>query len=155
MRFCSSLSKHIPYHPYKLSQALNTNWNIPNLCCHFHFSVLQVNFHSTIQRVSKQARYLGSILGLQASCTKAQTPLKLATLLYTTQAETGKTMDFYLSIQTWLSLGLWMKHVLLIALKPSMYLLFIYIEYAVRILAMNIEEKLGQKLGMKKLSLVS
>ena len=47
-----------------------------------------------------------------------------------------------------------MKHVLLIALKPSMYLLFIYIKHAVRILAMNIEEKLGQKLGVMKFSLV-
>ena len=36
-----------------------------------------------------------------------------------------------------------------------MYLLFIYIMRAVRILAMNIEKNLGLKLGMKKFSLIS
>ena len=46
-----------------------------------------------------------------------------------------------------------MKHVLLIALKPSIYLLFIYIEYGVRILAMNIGEKLRLEIGDEEILL--
>ena len=64
-------------------------------------------------------------------------------------------MNFYLSIQAYLGLSLWRKYALLIALKLSIYLLFIYIVCAKRILDLNMEENLGQKLGGEKFSLIS
>ena len=89
-RFCPNKFQYTPYHPLKLSQALDTSCNIHIQVCHFHFSVLQVDFHSSIQLDSKQAKCWRRFLGPQASCTSPQTPLKLAILLCSSQAETGK-----------------------------------------------------------------
>ena len=81
--------------------------------------------------------------------------MKVPPLLYTTQAETGKSLNFYLSIQAYLGLGLWRIYVLLMALKLPISSLFIYVVCAERILNLNIEKNLGQELGEKKFSLIS
>ena len=80
VRFASNLFEYLPLNSPELSQASIASCNTINTHCHFCFKALQVEFCSTIQATSKQAKHWESFIGHQASSKEPQVPLEVAAL---------------------------------------------------------------------------